>query len=56
LASLDVSGQRPVSHADASPNEGLDCHFHFKPFFKKVNNQIHQAMMSELMSNLRMPY
>ena len=31
LASLDVSGQRPVSCADASPNEVFACDVSTKP-------------------------
>jgi hypothetical protein len=40
LASLDISGQRPVSRADASPNEALYFSLDSTPLWRDVNRQI----------------
>jgi hypothetical protein len=37
LVSLDISGQRPVSRADASPNEAFYFNFDFTPLFDQMS-------------------
>ena len=47
LVSLDISGQRPVSHADASPNEGLIyfIKYYSMPLEVKVNRQLSASLL-----------